>query len=63
MTGPLSVALDLREVPLAREALGAVGDVQLYPGVDAHGVRARPKRWQAKARGQNGVSALALSLR
>ena len=63
MTGPSSAAPILRKAPLAREALGAVGDVQHYPGLDAHGARARPKRWQAEARGQDGVPALAPTLR
>ena len=37
MTGPSSAAPDLREAPLAREALGDVEDLRLYPGLDARG--------------------------
>jgi len=63
MTGPSSAVLDLREDHLAQEALRAVRDVQLYPGLDARGTRARLMRWQAEARRQDGVPAVAPSLR
>ena len=63
MTGPSSAAPDFREAPLAREALGVVEDLRLYPGLDARGARAQPKRWQDEARRQDGVPALAPALR
>jgi hypothetical protein len=63
MNGPSSVAPDLREAPLDRDALETVGDVHLYPGLDARGARAQPKRRQAEARRQDGVPSLALALR
>ena len=63
MTGPSSAAPNLREAPLARKTLGVVEDLRLYPGLDARSARARPKRWQAKAWRQDGVSALAPALR